>query len=300
MTSVPTPSIGVVTINWNELEHTLACLVSVLQADPGPTRVIVVDNASADGSADALAHWIAERGDPRVTLVRSPVNRGFADGSNVGVAELVRAPTVSHFLLLNNDATLEPTFFAELARALGAAPNTAILGATIYWGDGRERVWYAGGRLPRLRAMATHGRRVPPRDEPVPTEFVTGCAFLIARSAWEQLGPIPDCYFIYFEDAEYCRRARDAGLRVAYAPRAVLHHAVAGTLGRERARAQGAYWFNRARALYVRRNLRGWRRWGALAYVIASRPAVAALEALRGHGGVAWAQLRGAAAGLWA
>ncbi|MGH7529242.1 MAG: glycosyltransferase family 2 protein [Gemmatimonadales bacterium] len=290
--------IGVVVLNWNELEQTTACLESLLDAEPGPARVVVVDNGSADGSADALERWLAIRGDPRLALLRSPQNRGFAGGVNLGLAQLARDAAVSHFLLLNNDATVERTFFAELHRAMTRIPGAAIVGPTIYRSDRRDTVWYAGGRLPGLRGVAVHHHELPPGDDPVPTEFVSGCALLVSRSAWERLGPVPECYFIYFEDAEYCRRARDAGLRVLYAPRAVAHHAVAGTMGRDGARPAAAYRFTRAQALYLRRNLTGWLRIGALLYFAVTRPARAAIEAVHGRVGVAWGLLRGAARGL--
>ena len=298
MTAVPAPCVGLVILNWNGFDDTTVCVSSVLEADPRPARIVVVDNASADGSGDALDGWIRERGDPCMTLVRSATNRGFAGGVNIGIADLARDPSISHFLLLNNDATVERDFFRELTRALGRAPNAGLLGVTIYHGRGREQVWYAGGRLPGVRSVAVHGHLVPPEDGPIPTEFVTGCTFLISRPAWTQLGPLPECYFIYFEDAEYCRRARDAGLPVLYAPKAVVHHAVAATVRGDGARALAEYRFSRGRALYARRNLRRWRKWAALAYLAITRLARLAIETVRGQPAVGLGLARGALDGV--
>ncbi len=185
-----------------------------------------------------------------------------------------------------------------MARALEAAPDAAIMGATIYVTGQSGDVWYAGGDFVPLRALVAHRATVPVHPGPVATEFVTGCAMLISRRAWETLGPLPECYFIYLEDAEYSYRARSAGLPVLYAPRAVAYHAVGATVRRRVARAQVEYWRTRNRALFVRRNLRGWTRWGALAYLVVTKPGRALVEVLRGRPALGWAVLRGTVEGL--
>jgi len=294
-------SIGVVILNWNGHVDTIACLESLAAADPGPTRVVVVDNASTDGSVAALMRWAGESSMLRPTIIRSGHNRGFAGGNNLGLVLLARDAGITHFLLLNNDATVEPAFFGEVAAAIERAPRTGLLGVTIYEGAGYERVWYAGGRLPNARAVTIHATVVPPSASgaTVPTEFVTGCAMLVSRRAWDTLGPLPDCYFLYFEDAEYSLRAGVAGLPVVYAPQAVVHHAWRGTVRRV-PRPRSEYWIARSRALFVRRNRRGRALWRTLAYFALARPARAAVELLRGRPRLAWAGLRGTIHGLLA
>ena len=279
----------------------MACLASLEAATPGPVRVVVVDNGSSDESVPALRRWHAERTKPpAVTLIASPTNRGFSGANNLGLARLAADPAIDHFLLLNNDATVHPAFFAEIARALDVAPDAGIMGATIYV-TGRAdagEVWYAGGAFVPLRALVVHRLAVPPRAAPVATEFVTGCAMLISRGAWEKLGPLPECYFIYLEDAEYCCRAHVAGLPVLYAPQAVAYHAV-GTATR---RGYSTPWVERLKArnrvLFVRRNFRGWSRRAALAYLALTKPGRALLEALRGRPALGWAVFGGTLAGL--
>ena len=295
-------SIGVVIVNWNGLRDTIACLQSLAAASPVPARVVVVDNASTDGSVEALSRWAQgwPAGRPQPAILRSDSNRGFAGGNNLGIVELARHSAITHFLLLNNDATVDPAFFAEVAAALEQAPDAGLLGATIYEGTSGDLVWYAGGRLPGLRALTAHGTMIPANVSVVRTEFVTGCAMLISRVAWEALGPLPECYFMYFEDTEYSLRAGVAGFPVIYAPRAVVHHAVGATVRHRVPRPRNEYWFSRARALFVRRNLRGPARWVALAYLVLVRPVRAALEVLHGRPRLGWAALRGTAAGLLA
>jgi len=294
--------IGVVVLNWNGHRDTVACLESLVAAAPAPPSVVVVDNGSTDDSLDVLRRWearhVASGAAPRVTVLASPSNRGFSAGTNLGLARLAADPVIAHFLLLNNDATVDSRFFGEVARALEAVPDAGIIGPTIYVTGRPGEVWYAGGHFVRLRSLAIHELTVPERAAPVPTEFVTGCAMIISRRAWETLGPLPECYFIYLEDAEYSWRAHAAGLPVLYAPRAIVHHAVGGTVRRQWADPRVAYVQTRNRALFVRRNFRGWARWGALAYLVVTKPGRALLEALRGRPALGWAFLRGAADGL--
>ncbi len=295
-------SIGVVVINWNGRADTLTCLESLVAAVPGPARIVVVDNGSTDGSVEALHQWRAARpagnAAPPVSILACSSNRGFSGANNVGV-ELLRAdPAIGHFLLLNNDATVDPTFFAEVARALDAVPDAGILGPTIYVTGRPEEVWYAGGRFLSLRTLVVHEQTVPREATPLPTEFVTGCAMLISRRAWETLGPLPECYFMYHEDAEYSWRAHAAGLPVLYAPRAVVYHAVGATVTRKVAQPRVEYLKTRNRTLFVRRNLRGWTRWGALIYLAVTKPGRALVEALRGRPALGWAFLRGTVEGL--
>src|SRR2546429_7525664 len=102
----------------------MTCLASLDAAALGPARVVVVDNGSSDGSVPALRRWQAERSNaPAATLIASPTNRGFSGANNLGLARLAADRTIDHFLLLNNDATVAPTFFAEIARALEVAPD---------------------------------------------------------------------------------------------------------------------------------------------------------------------------------
>jgi len=298
MTRLP---IGVVVVNWNGYADTVACLVSLLAAEPGPARIVVVDNASTDGSAAALAQWMERApgtAGPELTFLSSGTNRGFAGGNNLGLASLDADRSIGHFLLLNNDATVQADFFAELGRALEVVPDAAIVGATIHEAGDSRKVWYSGGAFVPLRALAVHHHHVPQHEVAVPTEFVTGCAMLIARPAWAVLGPLPECYFMYLEDAEYSHRARAAGLRVLYAPRAVAFHSVGAAVGRAVPKPQLAYWVTRSRALFVRRNLHGWRRWGALLYLVVTKPGRALADTVAGRPALGWAMLRGTIEGL--
>lgn len=311
------PSIGVVVLNWKGASLTLACLDSLHDSRIVPSRVVVVDNASADGSIERFVRWAGERqipfrlfregeepGTPTewLTIVEANSNRGFAPGNNLGIRFLRERTACTHVLLLNNDATVAPDFFDEIARALQRVPEAGLVTGTIYedHGDGdRSVVWYAGGIEIPGRALTGHLHSVPESDNPVETQFVSGCAMLISGSALDAVGDLAECYSpVYWEDAEYSHRVRAHGMKLIYAPRAVVYHRVGSTVGPARESPLVTYCQNRHRVFFVRRNYRGKQRILALGYLFATKPARALFEILRGNGRIGTAILRGFANGL--
>jgi GT2 family glycosyltransferase len=261
-------------------------------------RIVVVDNASPDDSIATITTW-ARQFDFPVELVVAPSNLGFAGGNNLGLSLLLRDPGVTHFLLLNNDATVAPDFFDEIARALAVAPTAGLLTGTIYKSAEHDKVWYAGGREIRSRALIEHLEVVPSDAHPVPTEFVTGCVMLISRAAVTAIGLLADCYFPgYMEDAEYSLRARDAGFPVLYAPRVRAFHKIGASAGPASASPFITQAQVRHRVFYVRRNFVGLERAVALAYLAITKPGKALAETLAGRPQMGIAVLKGAFEGF--
>jgi len=307
------PEVGVVIVNWNNPEDTITCLDSLHDAQPRPGAVVLVDNASHDDSVARVQTWakardvglsLTEPGNPEtqfpqwLTLIRSPSNLGFAGGNNLGLMHL-RRTKATHFLLLNNDATVARNYFSELDRGLRTSPEAGLVGGTIYHHPDRERVWYAGGREIPYRALVAHLYDVPESPAPIPTEFVTGCAMTISRMLLDRIGGLPECYFPgYSEDAEYSRRARDAGFQVLYAPKAIVYHKVGATAGHAKTSPSVLQAQVRHRVFYVRRTFRGFERLVALLYLAITKPGKALVEAVAGRPGMGMAVLRGTLEGF--
>ncbi|HEX2721735.1 MAG TPA: glycosyltransferase family 2 protein [Gemmatimonadaceae bacterium] len=303
--SLSTPSFGLVILNWNNAKDTIECLDTLATCDPAPESVVVVDNGSEDDSVPLITSWIASHQSgptaQRMMLIKAGANLGFAGGNNVGIARLLNDSPVSHVLLLNNDASVAPKFFADLTEAIAKAHGAGVIGPTILEDPDRTRVWYAGGVEHRLRALVEHTLSVPRDEEPRDTDFVTGCAMVISRSALDRAGLLPECYFpAYFEDGDYCHRARAAGFRVVYAPRPVVYHKVGSTIRAANLALQLNFHKNRLRVIYVRRNYHGVTKAAALLYLAITKPARALVDTLRGEPRSGWAVLRGAVSGFTA
>ena len=308
------PAYGVVLVNWNGIADTESALDSLFASEPRPDHVVVVDNGSSDDSLPRLHAWVSrnhpvnghtgtkngvQRASPWVSIIAENENRGYAAGNNVGLTRLATTTDTTHFLLLNNDATVAPDYFAQMSEAIREFPDSALLGCAIYYHANRDKVWFAGGYELPYRALMLHRYELPVSLAPQPTEFVTGCAMMISRELYNARGGLAERYTpIYWEDTEYSFRARNNGWRVMLVPSARVFHKVGASVGGENITPQVAFWQNRHRGYYVRRNYRGVDRAVAIAYLIGTKPARALVELLRGRTAMGSAIFRGFLHGL--
>jgi GT2 family glycosyltransferase len=240
------PSLTVVIVNYNAGDELRAALQSVAATLSGRAwEAIVIDNASTDGSAAIAGEFSSAFGD-RVRLVRNPANIGFGRAVNQGVV-LARAALV---LLLNPDCRVEPGAIDTLRDALAAHPSCAIAGPRILDPDGSVQGSARGdpdmltglfGRTSALRrllpglAVSTRNvvnedplRRGGPSGPPDArtVDWLSGACMLARREALTSVGGFDERYFLYWEDADLCRRLRGRGFDVRYVPDATAIHRV--------------------------------------------------------------------------
>ena len=203
---------------WNGAGVIADCLRSIYANSGDFLRgVIAVDNASPDDSAAVI-----EREFPQVHRVHSSFNLGFAGGVNLGVdAAFARDAELDAAVLLNQDCLVEPGWLVALCAGLSGDGQAAIAGCTLLNADGT--VNHAGARLELPLAYSHHLTAVT--AAPARMDYVTGAVFAIRRAAWQTLGPLDeDFYPAYYEEADYCYRARRHGWGVLYVPAAKVRH----------------------------------------------------------------------------
>jgi GT2 family glycosyltransferase len=208
---------SVIVLTWNGTAHVEPCLNALLGQDPPASEVIVVDNASTDGTADLVARRF-----PSVQLIRNRRNLGFAAGNNVGL----EAATGNLLVLLNQDTRVHPGFLAGLAAAFDD-PTVGLAGCKLLYPDGT--IQHAGAHVRGPRGETEHHGHLEPDDgrfdAKTDSEFVTGAALGISRQALAEIGPLDEAFApAYYEDVDWCFRARNAGWRVVYVPEAVVTH----------------------------------------------------------------------------
>ncbi|MBL3568904.1 glycosyl transferase [Rhodovulum sulfidophilum] len=258
-------------INYRTADMTLTCLASVLEDLDGiDGHVVIVDNASGDGSETVLQDWLDAHPGAPVTLVRSAANTGFSGGHNQGMA----AKPARFYLLLNSDAVLRPGFCRTILAAAEAQPEAGLFAPRILRdsGETQDSCFRFHSPLSELIRGANTGlvtralRRfeVSLGTEPVPAriDWASFACILLRAEMTAALGPMDEGYFLYYEDAEYCLRARRAGWRITRVPEAVAVHFRGGsgpvkTLRNARKRLPPYYYASRARFLYQAHGLVG-------------------------------------------
>ncbi|BAC91591.1 glycosyltransferase family 2 protein [Gloeobacter violaceus] len=235
-----------VLVNWCNDGDTLRAVESLLAQSLLP-EVVVVDNASPNGSEARLREALAGR----ATVLQSGANLGWAGGCNVAIRYAL-ALGARYVWLFNNDATAHPTALAALVDVAERHPDAAACGSLIYEQDRPEVVWFAGGAVSLWRGVTWHiGRGQTDRGQfggpPRPVAFLTGCSLLVRRAAFERVGLLPEKYFLYFEDVDWCLQARRRGYRLLFVPEARVWH-------REGSSARGADGLSPTHAYYDARN----------------------------------------------
>jgi GT2 family glycosyltransferase len=236
-----TPKASVIVLVWNGIEYVGDCLDAVLAQDHADFEVIVVDNNSTDGSADSVAERYR-----RVRLIRNKYNLGFSGGNNVGL-QVAQGDFV---VLLNQDTVVYPGWLEAIADGF-ADPTVGIVGCKILYPD--ERTIQHAGCIVQPDTALTHHVGWKEIDEGQydalgKRDYVTGAAMGIHRRVLERLGGLDEGFFpAFYEDLDYCERARRAGFQIAYQPAAVLLHHESTSMPRRSYRHVAAFHRNRVR-----------------------------------------------------
>jgi GT2 family glycosyltransferase len=213
-------------------------------------EVTVVDNGSSDHSLPEIRKRY-----PRVRIIENGRNLGFAEGNNIGIRE----KSCPYVLLLNGDAVVSKNILKDLVGALQADPGAGIAGPAIMYHENPERVWCAGGSI-GLFGYAAHlgkGRKMDSCRRPGVVDYICGCAILIRRELLNKIGLLDAEYFTYFEDADFCFRARRAGYRCLYVPSPSVWHK---TEAEWIASPVQAYYYTRNPVIFAKKNLEGFRK----------------------------------------
>ncbi|MDX1935031.1 MAG: glycosyltransferase family 2 protein [Capsulimonadales bacterium] len=229
------PRVRVCIVSWNAREDLRRCLTDLKTAvaDPRTLETVVVDNASADGSADMVAAEF-----PDVRLVRLTENTGFSGGNNTALEGL----TADYAFLLNSDAFCHPGAIDRLVAFADATPEAGFIGPKVLNPDdsiqyscrrwptfaaGLFRNVYLGRLFPNNRPAADYLMQDFDHARTIDVDWLSGCALMVRRTCMEKVGRLDgETFFMYCEDMDWCLRGHTAGWRVVYYPEAVVTHMI--------------------------------------------------------------------------
>ena len=203
------PPLYIVLVNYNGYEDTLECINSLMKNSYTDFKVVVVDNASTDGSGQKLAQKFA--GSKVVTVILNDDNLGFSGGNNVGISYSMQQGA-DLVVLLNNDTIAKKDFLESIARYYNKNRKKPILftGKILYYYE-PDRIWYGGGSYKYYKGSVVHRHfneiDVGQCNSQEKINFICGCLLCINRKALNQIGLLPEEYFLYCEDTAYTLKA---------------------------------------------------------------------------------------------
>jgi GT2 family glycosyltransferase len=228
MNSQQIPRVQIVVLHWKNYSHTCTALASLAQLSYPNYGVLVVDNFSADGSIERLQDAF-----PAHAFLMNESNLGFSRGCNRGIRAALDDRECAYVLLVNNDATITPDGLGYAVGFAESNPKCGALSGKILTSRSTNKLWYAGGRISRLRGQAIvrgfgdydQGQF----DSCCEVGFVTGALMLIKREVLETVGLLPEEYFFGAEEWDFSLALKRAGYKLFYFPQFVGYHAADGS-----------------------------------------------------------------------
>jgi GT2 family glycosyltransferase len=243
----------VVILNWNRPADTIDCVNSLEAQREVSLKVYIIDNGSTDDSITIL-----KKAFPWLHVVELKNNLGYAGGMNIGIRTVLDAGA-NYILLLNNDTIADPYMVKNLLSELG--PGIGITSPIIYYHDQPARPWSVGGNIaPWFLEQITPHRvwrwQIP--KKPVVRTFFTGCALLVKREVFQQVGLFDERFYpAYYEDIDFCFRLLQAKIKMLLVPEAKLWHKISSSSGGED-NPMVRYLLARNGAYYNRKHIRWW------------------------------------------
>ena len=256
-------SLSIITINYNGVKDTCE-LIESLPLEEQSIEVIVVDNASKENEAAIIANHY-----PMVKVIRSEKNLGFAGGNNLGI----KAAQGKYLFFINNDVILKPqtSDISHLVSRLETDNKIAMVCPKIRFAWGDNPIQFAGYTplsryTMRNRSIGFGETDKGQYDIAHPTPYAHGAAMLVKREALEQVGLMPECYFLYYEELDWSMMFTRAGYDIWYEPACTIYHKESQSTGQNS--SLKTYYLTRNRLLFVKRNIQGLRRYITYTYLL--------------------------------
>jgi GT2 family glycosyltransferase len=245
------PLVSVITINYNQLPYTLELLESLRSSNYRNLEIIVVDNASRENPEPVLIEKF-----PEVRVIVSKENVGFAGGNNLGI----RSAKGKYLFFLNNDTEIDPDAIKHLVGLFETVPEAGIASPKILFYNSGETIQYVG--CTRMNPYTGRNDREGFREKDVgqydrlkTTDLAHGAAMMVPRAVIEKIGMMPEIFFLYYEELDWCENIKKAGYKIYVVPQSRVYHKESMSIGKNS--PLKTYYMTRNRLLFMRRHTMG-------------------------------------------
>lgn len=242
------PKVSAVVPTYNLKKILLECLQSIVEQNYPNLEVIVVDNASIDGTSEAVRKKF-----PKVKLIRNPRNLGVTGGANTGV----KKATGDYVWLVDHDNILESNMLSIMVKLAESDPKIGIVVPKIYYWEDKNMIWAAGTEINMLTGENIfRGGKDVGQYEKVEEIQIAPANFLVKREVIKKIGLYDDIFYISYEDSDFSFRVKKAGFKIVYTPRAVCYHKIPlldPKIGKKRWLSR-AYWAARNKIIFMRKH----------------------------------------------
>jgi GT2 family glycosyltransferase len=241
--------IGIVILNYKNKKDSFECIDSFNNINYPNFQIIFVDNNSEDD-----IQGLIEKNYQKVTFIQSGFNGGYASGNNLGIKEALQIGC-DYVLVINNDTIVERSFLSTLVE-YAEQNNIEIVSPKILCENDRKTIWAFGGKINYIKGIGNNNA-IGEIDSKIHTgivdsTFLSGCCFLVRSDVFEKIGLIPEEYFLYFEDAEFCMKAHKQGYKMRVISNSVIYHKESATV--QKSSPLLVYYFTRNRLVFVIKN----------------------------------------------
>lgn len=260
MTTQKQPLVSIITVNYRQAAVTVALLDSIVENSYKNVEVIVVDNGSLE---DCTA--LFKKAYPSVKVIVCSENLGFAGGNNLGIAEAMG----DYLFFVNNDTILTNRLIEGLLSRFVTDSSIGVVSPKIRYFDNPNTIQYAGFTkmnpiTGRNQAIGKNEIDKGQHDIARPTAYAHGAAMMVSRKVIDTIGNMPEEFFLYYEELDWCAQISRAGFSIWYEPAGLIFHKESAAVGKMS--PLKIHYLTRNRLLFMRRNIKGWRLAAFLTY----------------------------------
>ncbi len=222
------PLVVAIIVNWNQKNLLELAIKSLLNSEYPNIKIIVVDNASKDGSVEMVRNFYSN-----VILIDNNKNLGFSRGNNQGIEVALRVGA-DFLFFLNNDATIAPRCLSSLVSIFQSDPKCGSASPFILYADKSDTIWFGGGEVSLWSGIVKHlhiRKKMSDNYKNATTEYITACAMMVRSETIQQVGGFDERYALYSEDVDLSLRIRKAGWSLNITPGALAFHSVSASTG---------------------------------------------------------------------